>query len=841
VQIPPDDERDAGQNSPGSVGVGDTVRVRQQRWRVVDVRPFEACRLITLSGAGASGAPSTRRVLTPFERIDRLTPRTRPRVVRASRWREAGRALLAARGPATRLRAATNARIDLLAHQLEPAIAVVAGLGTRLLIADEVGLGKTIEAALVVAELLARGAADRVLVLTPVGLRDEWVGELRSRFGLDAAVADARELRLRAAELPVGHNPWSTPPLVVASLDFVKRPEVLPAVAACRWDVVVVDEAHTAGPRSDRAEATDRLCGRAPYVVLLTATPHSGDHAAFEALCRMGRRGDGPVLMFRRTRRELAAASTTRVHSLAVRPTEAELRMHELLESLVRTAGKAPGTDARDVRLALAMLCKRAFSSPRSLERSVGRRLAGLDDPSEGRACQPSLPLDDDQDPSDDAPAWTVGLLESECMERSLLARLGAQANAAARGESKIAALVRLLRRLRALGEPAIVFTEYRDTLMHLARSLPFPGTLLHGGLSRDERRDALADFTSGRCGLLLATDAAGEGLNLHHHCRVVINLELPWNPARLEQRSGRVDRIGQARTVHVFHLIAARTGETRVLARLLARVAAARTTLDVRDPLGVVPARLVEEAVIELVIGSAARGQSPPSTEPPMPSPQLSGGHGGLARWPALGRRAAAERQRLVDVRTLGGGTTALLESAVALPMIARSRRRATRIALGRCLLALLRTSLEDGLGRPVATEIVAVRLTIDRHPHAPPRRLRELWPLVRAALDGRTGDIRARVDRTIHGWAVRAARDTRRFWRARSAREVAISTAASGERAGMFQPGLFDRRAASARSATEQQLAEAVSLAAFHAARASAAARTRVGAAEIVLALVV
>jgi len=110
---------------------------------------------------------------------------------------------------------------------------------------------------------------------------------------------------------------------------------------------------------------------------------------------------------------------------------------------------------------------------------------------------------------------------------------------------------------------------------------------VLHGGLSRDHRRTAPQDFPSGRCRILLATDAAGEGLNLHHRCRFVVNLELPWNPVRLEQRIGRVDRIGQQAAVHAFHLIAQGTGEPRILARLRTRVAAAGADLGAPDPLG--------------------------------------------------------------------------------------------------------------------------------------------------------------------------------------------------------------------------------------------------------------
>ena len=130
-----------------------------------------------------------------------------------------------------------------------------------------------------------------------------------------------------------------------------------------------------------------------------------------------------------------------------------------------------------------------------------------------------------------------------------------------------------------------MVFTEYRDTLLHLRRSLERPALVLHGGLARDERSEVLESFARDPCGLLLATDAAAEGLNLHHRCRLVVNLELPWNPMRLEQRIGRVDRIGQRRTVHAFHLIAGGTGEERLLARLRARVQTAKADIGAPDP----------------------------------------------------------------------------------------------------------------------------------------------------------------------------------------------------------------------------------------------------------------
>src|SRR4051794_34658416 len=577
------------QKSP-SPRAGDLVVVRGSRWRVADVRPYDGCVLLTLHGVVRPFNGRVRRVLLPFDRIEPVERPRRARFVGGRTWRRVCRAAIATAVAPGALSTAAAAAIDLLPYQLEPALAVVRGHGTRLLLADEVGLGKTIQAGLIASELIARGSVERAIVLAPAGLRDQWVEELAVRFGLESVRVDGRVLRRTASILPIGVNPWLTTAVAIASIDYVKRPEVLPAVASVPWDLVIVDEAHTAAADSDRRAAAHTLAARAPYVLLLTATPHSGDRELFEALCRVGALGDAPLLVFRRTRAGIGMAAHRRVHIVRVRATPLERRMHAPLQRYAAAVRAEQGQSRGEgALLALGVLHKRMVSSAWSLAVSVERRLRAIAAADEGdTAEQLTLPLGDqwgERTDADQPPAWPAALgLADRDRERRLLTALLTAAHEAAAREKKLVYLARLLRRTR---EPVVIFTEYRDTLLHVQRAISRPIAILHGGLRREGGADVLRVFGATPGVVLLATDAAAEGLNLHHRCRTVVNLELPWNPSRLEQRIGRVDRIGQQRTVHAFHLVAVDLGETAVLNRLRTRIAIAAADIHASDPLG--------------------------------------------------------------------------------------------------------------------------------------------------------------------------------------------------------------------------------------------------------------
>jgi superfamily II DNA or RNA helicase len=669
------------------------VRVRGQIWQVQGVRPFGACTAFNLEQIGGPGPARRLTLFSPFDRPEPIRRAGSFAVVSRRRWNRKMAALFARSCPADRLLAPATANLDLLPFQFEPALAMALDGVPRVLIADAVGLGKTIQAGLVILELRLRRLADRVLILTPAGLRHQWARELRRRFRLACAVLDAPALADLHARLPSTVNPWSVSPLVIASLDFVKRPDVERGAADVPWDLVVVDEAHLAAPGTLRREAVRRLTSASPHVVLLTATPHAGDDAAFAALSALGgvsfartrsrtpgdRASPRPssdansMVVFRRTRADVGLARTRRVHLQAVTLSPAERRMHTSLLALARAIwGARAGSGQSAARLAVTVLLKRALSSPASLVRSLEHRIGVLTrQPSPGPA-QPGLFEEDEPADNVDPSNIEAPGLRDRVQEVEWLRRIRDEARLAAAAPAKRAALARMLTRIR---EPAIVFTEYRDTALELADRIgaSIPCTVLHGGLDEHARAGALRQFARGRARVLVATDAAGEGLNLQARCRLVINLELPWNPMRLEQRIGRVDRIGQSRIVHAVHLVARDTLESRVLARLARRLERVRLVLGgIDDPLGPASDTVVAGA---LLTGSGIERLWAPREWPALDAARVSCSLPGLDARARAASACAAEQRTLVACRALR-------------PTLHRTRRRTTQS----CPVLLLR-----------------------------------------------------------------------------------------------------------------------------------------------------
>jgi superfamily II DNA or RNA helicase len=696
--------------------------------------------------------------------------------------------------------AAAASRVDLLPYQVEPALAIIRMGVARVMIADAVGLGKTIQAALVLAEL-ARREAFRGLVIVPAGLREQWCAELARRFSLETKNADAEWLVRTGRQLPPDVNPWILPGLYISSSDFIKRPEVLQPLEEINWDIVIVDEAHAASLGTARRAAVHAVAARATRVLLLTATPHAGDADQFDALCRIGDpRGEGPpLLLFQRSRADVGVSAVRRTIVLPVRLTDPERRMHRLLDDYTaRVCREAEARGDPRARLAAIVLKKRALSSAASLAASARRRLLLIADCTDTPVeYQPGLPLEPEPGESealpDAAPDEELegpGLADA-AHERRWLSVIAEVAENASRQESKARLLLRLLRRMR---QPAIVFTEFRDTLERLHRAAASAGHdvhLLHGGVPPDERLAAQRAFGA-RGGVLLATDAASEGLNLHEGCRAVIHYELPWSPGRLEQRTGRVDRIGQSRPVHEVLLVAGDTAERLVLAPLARRAARARSA-------STSSARLVSVLSESRVAAAVMAGTRVDDMEGEADSASRLTGLVQAAP-PALREQAVAEVVRLRHQRTVPPGPATPHRSPA---IVATSvGRRSSDLAPG--IFCIYTISLTTENGEALDRQIVCVKKPwpIRRWPRASAevRRiaadfLMEHGSSLRdAALAAHAGTIA--VVRTTHADALDAM----------ERRERAIASALPSTAKVLVQAGLFDRRALGALRAKQR-----------------------------------
>jgi hypothetical protein len=277
---------------------GTLVWIRQQPWRVERARLDRG--VVRLDVAQGE---RTLAFLTPFDRPVIVVPRSAPMRARRRQIRARVARALAGTCSFDTPAVARDAQVNVLPHQLEPVLAVLSGR-RRLLIADAVGLGKTIQAGLALAELQRRHANFRALVIAPAALIDQWVDELQRRFNLRSETADREGLDACVIGLSFGTNPWTRPGVWVATADFLKQPHIFDALPATPWDALVIDEAHGVVGPSERYATCHELGRRARHVLMLTATPHSGDDSRFDRLLRLGALPDcqDDLVVFQRSR-----------------------------------------------------------------------------------------------------------------------------------------------------------------------------------------------------------------------------------------------------------------------------------------------------------------------------------------------------------------------------------------------------------------------------------------------------------------------------------------------------------------------------------------------------------
>jgi SNF2 family DNA or RNA helicase len=437
--------------------------------------------------------------------------------------------------------------VERFPHQIRACLKVMRDLNGRAILADEVGLGKTIEAGIVVKEYLLRGAVRTVLVLVPASLCEQWRAELWEKFELDFVVSRG----------PAGQ--WGRHPLVISSLETARHERHRRRVRGANYDLVVVDEAHRL--RNHLTLGWKFLNDLNPrYLLLATATPVQNDMRELYNLATLVR--PGTVGTFSQFRRDFLSGHDKRT------PRNTP-RLRTLLETVMIRTRRAD-TDLKFAPRKVETLWVPQTPTERQLYRQVSDFVAEAvrGDAGPGRPHYFTLMvLQKEMGSSWAAAAATLEKLshEPDGLDARRLRLLTARAAEASRTPSKVRSLLRCLHSIGA--EKSIIFTQFRSTQEVIVGALREQGiepSVFHGELGWREKEEALDRFRTA-APVLVSTEAGGEGRNLQF-CRIVVNYDLPWNPMRVEQRIGRVHRLGQEHPVRVVNLAARGTIEAYVL-----------------------------------------------------------------------------------------------------------------------------------------------------------------------------------------------------------------------------------------------------------------------------------
>lgn len=506
---------------------------------------------------------------------------------------------LSLRSGAGPFRSAGHLSVKPRSYQYVPLIMALRLENVRLLIADDVGIGKTVEAAMVARELLDRGLVRRLGVLAPAHLCEQWKRELSEKFGLEVALVQPSTMaRLESARPRQDVSVFAHYQHVVASIDFVKSDRYLRAFVADAPDLIIVDEAHgsarqggMAGSSQHRRYELVRALADDPerHILLVTATPHSGIDESFQSLLGLlDRRFDRDNVrrkelldhVVQRRRSDLGAWADSSGAFPDREPTEAayvlSLRYQSLYDNVLeycRGMVRAPGQDRRSQRVrywtALSLL-RGVLSSPRSaavfLER---RKIDDVGDQADGVGLDVDVRYEPEVlDPiaEEETPDFRPSVIDDADLlltdsERAQLRRFVRDAREldGSEHDAKLQQLVAEVTRLIRDGFRPIVFCRFIPTAEYVAEQLQnrlvrtwkdITVAAVTGEVGDEQRRERVDELTQHERRILVATDCLSEGINLQQHFDAVIHYDLPWNPNRLEQREGRVDRFGQPKPV---------------------------------------------------------------------------------------------------------------------------------------------------------------------------------------------------------------------------------------------------------------------------------------------------
>ena len=499
-----------------------------------------------------------------------------------------------------------------LPHQLYALNRAMSRERIRYLLADEVGLGKTIEAGLILRELKLRGMARRILVVAPKGLVRQWQTEMRLHFGEKLQFIEPSELvafrQLRNDE----ENLWRLHDQVICSLDSVKpiearrgwsleqlnnyNQERFEDLISASWDLVIIDESHRLGGSTEqvaRYKLGAALAEAAPYLLLLSATPHQGktdqfmrlmqliDRESFPDEASVSRDRVRPFVIRTEKRASIDAEGlplfkprVTRLQAVAWQDGHAAQRqLYEAVTDYVRHGyNQALAAKQRHIGFLMILMQRLVTSSTAAIRTTLERRLVALETP------QPQIDLFDSSETEDwadldgqsqvDIAVQSSGWVQEKAEVEMLLdlARVTESAGTDAKAEALLELIYKLQQEENDPMLKVLIFTEFVPTQAMLAEFLESRGftlALLNGSMDLEARGRAQRAF-AGEARVLVSTDAGGEGLNLQF-CHVIVNFDMPWNPMKIEQRIGRVDRIGQPHVVRAINFVLEDTVEHRV------------------------------------------------------------------------------------------------------------------------------------------------------------------------------------------------------------------------------------------------------------------------------------
>jgi superfamily II DNA or RNA helicase len=510
------------------------------------------------------------------------------------------------------LLAPASASVIPLPHQLKALRRAVSQDRVRFLLADEVGLGKTIEAGLIMRELKLRGLLRRTLVITPKGLVTQWMAEMQTHFGEEFRFFSPPDFTAYRRIAP-SENVWRSFDQVICSLDSVKPVEARQGwsqadinefnkerfedLVTAGWDLIIVDESHRIGGSSEqvaRHQLGRGLSEASPYLLLLSATPHQGKSDAFHRLVSLLDKNAFP---------EPASVTRERIHPYVIRTEKRQAidpngnplfkpritklvgvdweghqdqkHLYDAVTEYVREGYNQAMREKKTYIGFLMILMQRLVtSSTRAIITTLEKRLAALQQPGEQLTLLPSVTDEewadlDGQDQLESFLKTRLAALKNERAEVELL--LTAARKVEARGpDAKAENLLEWVYKFQQEeGDPDVkllVFTEFVPTQRMLADFLTYRGipvACLNGSMSMEERQQVQEQFAK-EARILVSTDAGGEGLNLQF-CHIVVNYDIPWNPMRIEQRIGRVDRIGQNCVVRAVNFLFEDSVEFRV------------------------------------------------------------------------------------------------------------------------------------------------------------------------------------------------------------------------------------------------------------------------------------